>query len=141
MHFLFIPYGKRSEVELMLRDMEAQKHKLPMTKGEKRKEVWIQGQVRLLPFGVYEYVFPYEDLDIVLNTMGVKNRYKQYLGDVKTAFIRKMIKCDKIPDFKTEHQYMWIKENVNIIPIGIRHDDLDYTDDRGEHKGWTHEAI
>ena len=35
---------------------------------------------------------------------------------------------------------MWIKDNVAIIPLGIRKDG-EYTDGTGEHKGWTHEAI
>ena len=44
----------------MLRDMEAQKHQLKMydEKGDHMKTIWIQGQVRMLPLGVYEYIFP-----------------------------------------------------------------------------------
>ena len=37
MHVDFIPYGERSLVEKLLREMEAQKHLLPMTKGKKKK--------------------------------------------------------------------------------------------------------
>ena len=52
MHAIFMPYGKRAEVELLLRDMEAQKHKLIMTKNGKTKTVWVQGVIRTLPFGL-----------------------------------------------------------------------------------------
>ena len=139
MHFDFIPYGKRSEVELLLRDMEAQKHFLPMRKGKKKMGRWIQGQVRLLPFGVYEYVFPKEDMNVVLNTLIVeKDRYE--LGDFKIAMFRKMLKLKPIPEYKNDNKYLWIKDNVNIIPLGVKEDE-DYTDPSGESKGWTHEAI
>jgi len=42
---------------------------MPMTKGKKRA-TWIQGQIRDLPFGFKEYVFPKDSLDMVLRTMG-----------------------------------------------------------------------
>jgi hypothetical protein len=139
MHAIFIPYGKRTEVELLLRDMEAQKHILPCTKGEEKKGIYIQGQVRLLPFGVCEYVCPKEDMDVVLHTLDFdKDRYK--LGDVKKFILRKMIKCEVIPEYKKEKQFLWIKQNVNIIPIGVIYDG-EITDPSGEMQGWTHEAI
>ena len=69
-HASFIPYGERSGVERLLRDMESQKHLMPMTKGKKKKAVWIPGQIRDLPFGLKEYVFPKESLDKVLRTLG-----------------------------------------------------------------------
>ena len=140
MHFDFIPYGKRSEVELLLRDMDAQKHKLVMTKGKKKKIIWIQGQVRLLPFGVMEYVCPKEDADCVMNTLVFK-RDRYDLGGFKLALIRKMVKAEKIPEYKTDNQYLWIRNNVTIIPIGVRYDADDFTDPDGPYKGWTHEAI
>lgn len=136
MHFAFIPYGKREEVELLLRDMSAQKHKLKMWKDEVIHNVWIQGQIRILPLGVYEYVFPREDLDAVLWTLdATENRYQL----TKTIFsmFRKFLKLEKIPQFKKDNQYLWIKDNVNIIPLGIRKD-VDILDNIN---GFTHEAI
>ena len=139
MHFIFIAYGKRSEVELLFRDMEAQKHQLKLYKGKKTKTIWMQGQVRLLPFGVYEYICPKEDADIVLHTLDfTQDRYS--LGKLKLGVLRKLIKCEKIPKYKTDHHYLWIKENVTIIPLGIRKD-LMHIDAGGENKGWEHEAI
>jgi hypothetical protein len=134
-----MPYGNRGEVELLLRDMEAQKHKLKLTKDGKEKKIWIQGSVRFLPFGVYEYVFPKEDKDVVLTTLCF-NEDRYSLGKIILGFLRRMIKCEKIPEFKTNLKYLWIKDNVNIIPVGIRND-FEITDADGEHKGWTHEAI
>ena len=141
MHIVFIPYGKIEEVELMLADMRAQKHRLKITKGKQTKYVWIQSQVRVLPFGVYEYVCPKEDMDAVLHTLNFNNdRYN--LGKLKRGFLRKMVKCEKIPEYKTDNQYLWIKGNVTIIPIGVRYDAEDLIDTtEGEYKGWKHEAI
>lgn len=141
MHFAFIPYGKRTEVELLLRDMEAQKHRLPMynEKEETVKTVWIQGQVRILPLGVTEYVFPKEDIDMVLNTLIGLDNYE--LPKVVLASIRKFYRYEKIPKFKEDNKYLWIKDHVNIIPIGIKFDSNDQPEDKGEYKGLHHEGI
>lgn len=143
MHVIFIPYGKRSEVEVLLRDMDAQKHQLPMTKGKKKMYLWIQGQVRHLPFGVYEYICPRGDMDAVLTTLNPleSDKDKYQLGSLKLAFIRKMIKCKKIKDFNKEKKYLWVKEDVCVILLGIREDYMEYVDPDGPYKGWMHEAI
>jgi len=140
MHAVFIPYGKRSEVELLLRDMDAQKHYIPMWKGKEKKGIWIQSQVRLLPFGVYEYIFPKEDMDVVLTTL--KFDLDNYnLGKLKLFALKKALNIQKIPEFKKDRKYLWIKENVNIIPLGIREDTTIVDSTPGENLGWEHEAI
>jgi len=138
MHFDFIPYGKRSEVELLLRDMEAQKHELIMTKGEEKKSIWIQGQVRQLPFGVMEYICPKEDMDTVLHTLDANST--PYLSATKLKIIRKMLGCKEIPEFKKDFYYKWIKTFVSIIPVGIK-EDGEVTGVLEHDNGWTHEAI
>lgn len=139
MHFGFIPYGKRDEVELLLRDMEAQKHILKLYKDDKVKSIWIQGQVRFLPLGVYEYIFPKEDLDLVLNSlMASENRYN--INKLILKFLRKFYRFKKIPKFKTDNKFLWIKDNVNIIPLGIK-EDGNILDSSPDYKGYTHEAI
>jgi len=143
-HFVFIPFGKRSLVELLLREMEAQKFKLPVWKGEKEKPnqtrfVWLQGAIRMLPFGIHEYVFPREALDAVLATLlPVRDRYP--VGWVREAALRKITNCEKLPEFDKKEKYLWITEHVNIIPIGIRRDS-DTMTNHGENAGWYHEAI
>ena len=133
MHAIFMPYGKRSEVELLLRDMEAQKHYLINSDGTGQ---WIQGQVRVLPFGVYEYVFPKEDIDAVLHTLDFEcNKYS--LGKYVLMLLRKSINGKKIPEYKKDKHYLWIKDNVNIIPIGVRYD----ADILDPFINKTHEAI
>lgn len=151
MHFIFIPYGKRTEVELLVRDMEAQKHKLTCHKeGEKDKVVWIQGQVRVLPFGIMEYVFPKDDLDAVLNTLCYEqypnsDRYEleklNFFRFQPLSLLRKFLKCERLPkEWKKDQKLLWIRDNVMIIPVGIRPDG-EIVDSAGLFKGWTHEAI
>jgi len=142
MHVAFIPYGTRKEVELLLRDMESQKYFLQMSKNKKRQKIIIAGDIRLLPFGVYEYIFPKEHLNEVLTTLkcNVDDGDRYSLGKLKLSILRKMIKCDKIPKFNCKKKFPWYIDNVNIIPLGIR-EDGEITDPEGKCKGWTHEAL
>lgn len=118
MHFIFIPYGERREVEILLRDMEAQKHFMPYKEGG---GCWINGGIRVLPFGVYEYVCPKESADAVMHTLNFEQTtYK--IPKIAFTFLRKFINCEKLPIYKKGVYYRWIKENVNIIPIGVRYD-------------------
>ncbi len=139
MHVDFIPYGDRRHVEILLRDMESQKHKLILTKGKKKKYMWIDGQVRILPFGVHECIFPREDLDLVLTTLSAGINYLDRMK-ITASVIRMGLKCKKIPEFKTEKKYLWHRKHVGIVLIGIREDE-DYEEEKGEYKGWKHEAI
>lgn len=143
MHAVFMLYGKRDCVERMLRDMEAQKHKLPVysPNGKEKKEVWIQGAIRLLPFGFYEYIFPKEDTHRVLASLGFHLKGDGYnLGKARMAFLRKLLRAKKAPPFDSSQKYLWITDDVGIIPIGIR-EDKTYTEQESDSKGWTHEAL
>lgn len=137
-----MPYGKRELVEKLLRDMEAQKHQLIMTKGEEKRVLWIDGQVRVLPFGLYEYVFPKEDLDLVLRTLvpsANKDRYS--LGEIRNKVLRKIVKAEPLPDYALQgNKFLWVKENVEVIPIGIRKDS-EIVGNALYDDGYTHEAI
>jgi len=149
MHFAFIPYGARAEVERLMRDIESQKFQLKLwKKDEKDKAVWITGQVRELPFGVKEIVFPREYRDVVISTMTnntapnrlAYERSKVYRM-VKAGF-RKIMGLKPMPkNFSTEAKLLWDLEYVSIIPLGIREDsDLTEGKDLG-YKGWDHESL
>ena len=144
MHFAFIPYGSRTEIERLYRDMESQKFLLKLTKdGEKDKGVYINGQLRLLPLGVVEYVFPREFRDLVLHTMLDKNSGLDRYGVSKLfqSIIQKVIKLKKLPKYETREKLLWCIDHVSIYPIGIREDgNLIEAKDMG-YKGWTHESI
>ncbi len=142
MHFAFIPYGAMSELRLLLRDMQSQKFMMRMHKeGEKDKGVYISGQVRTLPFGVMEYVFPKEYLPMVLNTLCKQEPNRYNVPKVFRAIIRKALKLKPIPKYSDKEKLIWICENVSILPLGIREDsELAEPKDAG-YKGWLHEAI
>ena len=130
MHVVFIPYGCRHAVEVLLRDMEAQKFYMLFNTKEGKptgKGVNINGRIRQLPFGLYEYVFPKEHADAVLYTLDFdKNRYE--IPKLILKLIKKVIKCEDTPEYKKSQYYLWIKDYVNIIPIGVRYDADIYDD-------------
>ena len=136
MHFAFILYGERRAVEKTLREMEAQKHALKVWTGlstdkdlsKKPKILWIEGQVRQLPFGIYEYIFPKEDKEVILNTIGLADNH--YLPEMYKKLLRKALGYKKAEAGKEgANHYLWQMENTAIIPIGIK-EDKDYFDEK-----------
>lgn len=147
MHFLFIPYGMKEWVDKTLRDMSAQKFPIKFSKaGHPDVNLLIESQMRILPFGIYDYVFPKESLDVVLTTLlesnfNLKDDVYEGVGKFKTYMLRKMLHADKIPEFKRDNKFPWIKENVAIIPIGIKHDGEIEEPAHHLHPGYKHERI
>ena len=139
MHVSFIPYGKRECVERFIRDMEAQKHPFRMYKDDKIKTVFIDGQVRVCPLGVYEYVFPKEDIDIVLATLDFGKKIPYGVGK-GIKLLRRLLRYKKAPLYSDDKTYLWNRNHVSILPIGIR-EDKELTGNLPEDDGWTHEAI
>lgn len=144
MHAIFIPYGIKAEVEHLLMDMQAQKFPLTLIAPDGKKQVqWIQGSLRILPFGVYEYVFPREVADAVLSALNFHQREgdRYSIGLLRKFLLRYVTKADPIPTFnKMENIMRWYTDNVEIIPIGVRYD-VDCIVPEGTMKGWKHEAI
>jgi len=139
MHASFIPYGKRECGERCIREMEAQKHLLPMHKGDETKSIYIDGQVRVCPFGIYEYVFPKEDKDLVLSSLAF-NKKVPYAMELKAKMLRRLLNYKKAPKFVDGKKYLWNRHDVAIIPIGVRYD-RDTVGDCVLDDGFTHEAI
>jgi hypothetical protein len=133
-----MPYGKRDLVEKLLRDMESMKFYMPIKKDGEEKKVVIEPQIRLCPLGVYEYIFPKEYLEPILNTFTEKNRYQ--LPSLYLSALRKIFRCKKIPKTTSDNKMIWWNENVNTTLIGIR-EDTEIEEKDGIYKGWTHEAI
>lgn len=139
-------YGIKHAVEHMLMDMQAQKFQLRIYKeGAKDHHIWMQGSLRLLPFGFYDYQFPKEDRDLVLTTLNFQNPppynlSKSILGLKPLELFKKFLEIKDIPEFKTDKKLIWITNNVAMIPIGIK-EDGELEEPEGEYKGWKHEAI
>jgi hypothetical protein len=150
MHVVFMPYGDIYSVERFLNDMKAQKHQITFTSpdGKQQKQIYISAQLRVLPFGFYEYVFPKEDLDIVLTTLlreGGEDRYSMekvsFMGLTPVTLLRKFLKCDPLPEFKRENKMLWVMDNVNITVLGYRKDLEMEEPALSSLPGWKHEAI
>ena len=143
MHVIFIPYGIESAVKHTLADMSAQKFQFPLInkKTGEVKEMLVQGSIRLLPFGIYEYVFPKEHEAIVLTTLKFHekdNRYK--IPEWAMKMCRMVLKLEPIPEFKPSKALPWVLENVAIIPMGVRYDAMtEHTDKDGVV--WQNEAL
>ena len=143
MHVSFIPYGERSGVERLLREMEGQKHLMPMTKGKQKKVVWMPGQIRELPFGIKDYICCKGSLDMVLRTFNasVSGDYGINFKKLTYPILRKLLKLKPVPKYEQKGEtYLWNKTATSIIVLGIREDgEIEgiYVDD----KGWTHEAL
>lgn len=141
MHAVFIPYGIKQQVDHLLADMQAQKFKFLMHKeGEEDRFVWIQGSLRVLPFGVYEYVFPKEAEGVVLTCLQFHEPVPYNIGKTYLAMLRKALHIKKCGSFDTKETCLWIKEGVSLIPLGIREDRM-MLEDKGEMAGWTHEQL
>lgn len=141
MHVSFIPYGHRQWLEWALREMEAQKFPATLTKGKKKKIINLQGAIRVLPGGIYEYVFPKEGRDFVLTTLNFHKKNDGYgMTRTKKAIIRKIIGHKKVKPFDSSLKLAWVLNHVSIIPIGERMDG-EFTETSGPDKGWTHEGI
>ena len=114
-----------------------------MTKGKKKQGAWIPGQIRDLPFGIKEYVFPKESLDRVLRTLNAVQGHDEYgvgLKKLMYPMLRKILKLKKVPEYEKGELYFWGKLFVSIVVLGIREDGEcvgEYIDD----KGWTHEGL
>lgn len=120
--------------------MEAQKHLLKMSKDGKEQAVWIDGQVRILPFGIVEYIFPKEDKARVFNTLVSPN--KNPYGMAKALdVIRRFLRHKKIKhEITDDGRYLWNMEHVAILLIGYK-EDGEIVGSNELDGGWTHEAL
>ena len=170
MHAVCMIYGKRNWVEYFLNQIEAQKITLkmwrtnPETGQREEKTEWIEMQVRILPFGVYEVIFPQEHMDIILTTLefnrkggkgkplGEDSSIENYELDAEISlplgfkikpldYVKKWLRIEDPPEFKTDKQLIWFHPFVSIIPLGIRHEQGDVQEKIGPNADWWHEGI
>lgn len=150
MHVVFSLYGIKEKVDIMLNEMQSQKFLMPVTSPDKKetKQIWVQGSLRLVPGGLYEYIFPRENLDTVLTTLDFHSPIRPYNIDKKVMgisplnMLKDFLKIEDAPkEFNTKEALLWRKEGITIIPLGIRKDKDMIEENNIEFKGWTHEAL
>lgn len=143
MHFVFMPYGKRDHVEKFLRELESKWYTLRMVKNDQTKDLWLEPQIRILPFGLIDYVFPREHLDMILTSLiREDNRYR--IPNTILKILRKVLGLKPIPKYNSDKKMLSCLDSksvyVNIIPLGVK-DDADIIGTKEDDLGWTHEAI
>lgn len=149
MHAVFMPYGVKNMVDLFLEHLNHKLLPLKMWKeGAEDKSILIQCQIRVLPFGFIEFVFPREYKDEVLTALGFHNKgeykdrlNKSIMGIKPMNMIRKVLKIEPIPKFELKAGFPIMTLPISIFPVGIR-EDGDIVEPEGRpYAGYTHEAI
>lgn len=169
MHAIFCAYGKTNWLEYFLNQISAQKVPLklwrinPETGQREERTEWTEIQLRTLPGGFYEVVFPQEHMDTVLTTLefnrkggkgkplGQDSSIENYELDKEISilgmkfkpldYIKKFLRIEDPPEFKTDNQFIWFHPFVSIIPLGIRREQGDVMEKVGPNAGWWHEGI
>ena len=146
MHAVIIIYGDAFFINEYI---QCWRHKyLPLimkSEGCPDKTINVSVQVRLLPFGLYELVFPKEHAELILTTLnfGKKTAYnldKKIFGISPLKLLKKFLGIKDTPKYNSDKRIVMPKYDVSIIPIGVKYDD-EMTETTGEFTGYTHEAL
>ena len=156
MHAVFIPYGHEYWTQWFLMQLMSQKLTLRVYNKEtgEEKHIFVDCQLRRLPGGIYEFVFPKEHKDVVFSSLdfdkvghGSFDPEKEInFGLIKIKpidYLRKFLKIEYVDpaSIKKEGILPWRREFVSIIPLGMREDGEIQVKGDGDLGGWWHEAI
>src|SRR3990167_10420710 len=141
MHAIFMPYGRWEWINVFLNELRAQKltirmhRKNPETGLEEEQHVFISCQLRMLPGGLYEFIFPKEHINIVLTGLNsdakdgghsdfdINKEFSFGLFSIKPIdYLRKFLRIEPVPEFDSSKTIIWDKMFVSIIPIGVRYE-------------------
>ena|SRR3990167_8533448 len=128
MHLYFISRGVKHQRDLWVNWMQTQLFSWERTNKTTGKKEVIPLQGALRPVELWEYVFPEEHLNQVLNNMMFTNEglncYKHVKGkNLSMAVLRKSLGAKPIPKFPVmEINKMMRMNGVAVEPIGIRAD-------------------
>ena len=144
MHAHFFLRGIKQDVDLYIKFLETRTMMLPfMEKNGKKMVQPIQGQLRYSIFGTWEYIFPENEKDAVLTTLGFHKPLHPNSKKFKAAmnFLRMAMGLKKPPEFKTD-KLMVMPQGlyVSVIPIGVKYDKIE-TFNKGTDQEVTHEAL
>ena len=136
MHLIFAASGIKHDMEQFEKFMQTATFPMTYTdKDGKEVKAYIQSQLR--PMVLYDFVFPKENLDVVLNTLDPKRAVSMTDGKgtkilSKTiSMIRRALKLKSIPKSdKKKGEFPLYKKNIRIVGIGVR-DDVDFTNKFG----------
>lgn len=132
MHVIFGARGVMHALNLFETFMQAQMWTWERTslKTGKPEKALVQGALRKMPLGLYEYVFPEEHLGEVLNMLqfyqGSDKQYysKNHIGKLGLMFTRKILGNGIKPIPKVEYKPSRFipLQGIALYPIGIKYD-------------------
>jgi len=128
MHLYFISRGVKHQRDVWITWMQSQLFSWERTNLSSGKKEIIPVQGALRPVELWEYVFPEEHLDQVLNNMMFTSEsakcYEHVKGkNISMAVMRKALGAKPIPKFKIMPIDKMMRINgVALEPIGIRKD-------------------
>ena len=147
MHFDFFAEGWKVDLDHMEEYLNTQGMTMTYTEPDgKKKTIIMPGALR--PRRFYSYVFPKENLDIVLNTLKPDNFITRYdgmtelkdkitMGGFPLAMLRKALKLQPVPvPDPSKGTFLLHRRNVRIVGLGIR-EDVDIVNEKGN----TQEAL
>lgn len=145
-HFTFAAYGIKRDMDELIKWLETRIFSMEVTDKEGNKTtVGIQGQLR--PILLFDYIFPEENLDLVLNTFTAERLSHEQYKKVKAlrAITSKALGLKKIPPYKKDKAFPLPVEafkNISIYPLGVRYDDKRFFEKDGKDgEGLYHEAL
>ena len=157
-----MPYGRKEWVDVFLNDIRAQKLQIrmhrqnPETQVEEEKFPLTEVQLRLLPFGFYECIFPKEHAPLILTTLNFDKQDKghsdfNYDFEIQLPFgfklkpmdyLKKWLGLEWPETFDNKVMMSWTKFWVSVIPIGIKYEQGEICEPKGSpDEGWWHEGI
>lgn len=146
MHAVFMINGRLDDVAKFLKWMDTRMGMMPFknpklhpSMKDKNGNILAEGvqpidmAIRHGLFGTWEMTFPEGHKDEVLTTLrfqhqpGAGTKYNQVLLKAKLLALRKLLSCEPIPEFNTDKEMLLpdgLMENLRIIPIGVRYDEV-----------------
>lgn len=144
MELYFLTRGKKEEVDCLVDWLRTRSLPMELTDAAgKKSQAIVECQLR--PVQLWSYVFPRENKDLVINTLGLPSGNPSEFKDGKYTYninpklwaLRKLLGAKEIekPKDPTNKMFMpydrW--KNVNILGVGIRED--------GDIPEMTHERL
>ncbi len=136
MHVDFIAEGWQRDLDEFERWMETRVFPMEIEHPDGKKEI-IQVPGALRPRRAYTYVFPRENLDRVLNTLGLNDSVHKIDGKGgkilghTISIIRRFLRLKKLPKpDESKGTFALVKNNLRLIGLGYR-DDIDFVNANG----------
>ena len=128
MELFFVTRGIKNQVDILIKSLETWTHPMPRKniKTNIIEQGGVQGGVR--PLQIWSYVFPKEQLNLVLNRIRPSTEFTGDQANLNkyAMFFRKILGAEKIPDWDKEapRQAVEFGPDVQRLGVGLRTDPI-----------------